>query len=398
MTVVQVDLLRLVLPPFHAVESVPVRCAWRDSTQHWNSAELDGGVAAVGARFKPKRLEICPHPVDVSMIEADLPPLPSKRMRAGVNGAVELLSLVPPNELSIGFGTRGDTGKVSVAWTAAEGLSHAIQLLGQQGLRVDAVYPPPAFLPEPEPEEQDGSTNAVIIDDWMVLRTGNANGALHPVPTSGAKPEISEDRLRKIMPEIGVVRWSAESGQDETVWSGSGWSWTLPQGQSASRSNQPGWVRPALGWGAAAVLVWVVGLNIYAGRVEADGMALKRQMADQVKAAFPELSVVLNPLQQARQLRDARQSGNATVVASDFPTLLRATAALLPESTGQVLRLDYRDGQLELRWRDGAALKASEVDALQGQAQERGLAVDSDAGSVRIRAAEAPDGAGEPAS
>lgn len=396
MTGVHVDLLRLVLPPFHAVETAPVRCAWRDTAQAWSSDKLDGGVGEIKARFKPKRLEICPHPADVSMIETDLPPLPSKRMRAGVRGAVELLSLVMPEDLAIGFGSRRNSGNVPVAWTSAEGLSHAIQTLGHHGLRVDAVYPPPAFLPEPQ--EQADSGIAVIIDDWVILRTGNETGALHPAPTPEAKPSICEDRLRIIMPQISVVRWLDESGQDETAWSGSGWNWMLPRGQSASHLNQPGWLRPAIGWGIAATLVWFVGLNIHAGRVEANGMAIKRQMADQVKAVFPELSVVLNPLQQARQLRDARQAGAATVATADFPTLLRATVALLPESTGQVAHLDYRNGLLELRWRDGAALRTSEVEALQSHAQERGLAVDTEAGGIRVRASEPSDDAVEPAS
>ena len=60
---------------------------------------------------------------------------------------------------------------------------------------------------------------------------------------------------------------------------------------------------------ALALAVWVVGLNLYATREATQGQRLKAQMSQRVKQAFPELPVILNPLQQARQQIAARQSG-----------------------------------------------------------------------------------------
>ncbi|WP_162988089.1 type II secretion system protein GspL [Alcaligenes aquatilis] len=390
MTAVKVDLLRIVLAPSQADKSAPVQCGWRLTDGSWYSEQLEN-LAEIAGRFQIKRLEVFPHPVDISMTEIDLPPLSGRKLRSAVYGAVELLALASPLSLTIGFGQRNDVGKVPIAWMANAQIARQLERLVQHGLRVDAVLPPSALLPVPDSSEQDGAVSAAIIDDWVVVRAGNNFGGLLPVPVCSRDTSKLEARIRAIVPEAAQVEWHhdgnaiAVAGSEPTMWSGTGWRWELPLAESSLRKRGANWQRPAMAWGVVVALVWLVGLNLYAHRVEDDGQALKRAMAAQVKSAFPELSVVLNPLQQARQLRDARQAGLGSVVSDDFVTMVRGATLLLAQANGQVERLEYRNGQLQIAWRDGAMLKSSELETLQTTASERGIAVETDSSGLRLR-------------
>ncbi len=74
--------------------------------------------------------------------------------------------------------------------------------------------------------------------------------------------------------------------------------------------------------------MWTVGLNLYAARQADEGQRLKALMSQQVRQAFPELPVVLNPLQQARQQLTVRQTGAAADPASAFPACCNWWAAI----------------------------------------------------------------------
>ncbi|WP_246288288.1 type II secretion system protein GspL [Achromobacter pestifer] len=365
----------------------------------WQSDAFET-LAALSARYQPKRVEVCPHPGDMSMTEIDLPPLPAKRQRVAVLGAVELLALAPPKSLAVGFGVRNAAGSVPVAWMSASVLATSLRDLQQHGLPVHAVYPPPAFLPNPEeaswPERTAG---AILIDDWAVVRTKVDGGFLQPVPAGHTELAQVNARLQPLLPDSSQLHWldvggpvDADSGQAPTPWTGGGWNWTIPTGITSTHGAEHRWLGPALGWAATAAAVWLVGLNLYASQVAAQGQALTRQMSTQVKAAFPEVSVVLNPLQQARQLRDARRAGAVSVDAADFGALTRAAAALLTQAEGQVQRLDFRDGQLTVRWREGAAPNAEELKSIEGRAHERGLAVHAEDGGLRLNVAAEQEG------
>jgi len=390
----RVDLLRLLLPSAQSKKTSPVRCAWRTPQGAWQSAVFQD-LTAIAARYQPKRIEVCPHPSDVSMTEIDLPPLSAKHQRIAVLGAVEMMALTSPKNLAVGFGPRSDKGTVPVAWMSASALSMGLRELQDHGLSVHAVFPPSAFLPNPADKAwPERTAGAMLIDDWVVVRTSANEGVLHPVPAEHADPAQIDARLRPSLSDSLQLHWlqfddaiESEHGQVPVPWTGTGWKWTLSTGKNAAHGNGRPWLRPAIGWTAVTVAMCLFGLNLHASQVAAQGQALTRQMAAQVKAAFPEVSVVLNPLQQARQLRDARQTGASSVESADFAALARAGAVLLTRAQGQVQYLDFRDGQLQIRWREGATLSPDEMKALQAQAQERGLALQFEGSGLRLQLA-----------
>lgn len=393
----RVDLLRLMLPPMRREGARCLRCAWRTPEGVWQSETFES-FGVIAAKFEPKRVEVCPHPADVAMTDIELPPLSAKRQRIAVLGVVELLALTALKNLTVGFGPRTVQGTVPVAWMSADVLSACLRELQGHGLPVHAVLPPPAFLPDPEDDSwAEGTVAAIYVDDWAVVRTGTDGGALHPGPGGRTDSAQMEEKLQPLLLDSQRVRWlhvdepvdaDTQGQAPTTAWTGAGWSWALPTGKASAHGAGHRWLRPAVGWAGVTVVAWLLGLNLYASKVAAQGQALTRQMAAQVKAAFPDVSVVLNPLQQARQLRDARKKvGAGDVDPTDFGALARGSAALLTQAEGQVQSLDFENGQLRVRWREGARPSADELKAVQERAQELGLSVQPGEGGLRMQVA-----------
>ncbi|MEC5319222.1 type II secretion system protein GspL [Brenneria populi subsp. brevivirga] len=379
----KVDLLRLILPPFQSGTKAPLRCAWRTSQDGWQSAAHDD-PAAVSRLYQARRIEACPHPADVAMAEVALPPLPAGRRRVAVLGALEPLALTPPESLAVGFGARAADGRVPVAWADATPLRAALRELRRHGILVRAVYPPPAFLPY-----FDSQTAAALrIDDWIIVRTGIDAGWIYPLVAHLHDAAQIARRVQGRLPDGVAPRWleeDAAASPAPAAWRGEGWPWPLSVMDEADGLFGAGWPAPAAGWACVAAAIWLAGLGLYAARTDAEGRALNRALSAQVKAAFPEISVVINPLQQARQLRDARRGG-AQGASADFPTLLRAAADLLPQADGQVQTLEYREGELRFRLRAGAAFSGDALRSLREPARERGLAISADADGLLLKA------------
>jgi general secretion pathway protein L len=101
------------------------------------------------------------------------------------------------------------------------------------------------------------------------------------------------------------------------------------------------WGRTLSIWGVA-LAIWCLGLNLYAGHLADEGERLRARMVAQVRQAFPQLPVVLNPLQQARQQLQGR-SGRP-----GLDGLLDGAGQAMPFLAGNVAALDYQDGVLQV--------------------------------------------------
>jgi general secretion pathway protein L len=377
---VKVDLLRLQLPPWTGPDdpTLAVRCGWRGSDGAWR----DGGTLALGdvaGRFRSRRYEACLHPGDLPMAGFTLPPLSGRRLRAAVLGAVEPCALQPLESLVVGFGPREADGTVGAAWLGAHAMDGWTRLLRRSGIAVRGLCPPTAFLPF----AAQGWVGC-RIDGWCIVRTGRSQGFTHWMP-QGADHAAS----LAAQGAPASIRWlDIEEADAAARWSGEGWRWSLPAAEAAGASGGAALAGPALGWGAIAAAVWLGGLNVYAGQLATQGQALKRQMAARVKAAFPDLPLVVNPVQQARQQKEALAAGGPQAAGSGYAGLAQGAVRLLAEvPAGQVQSLRYAPEELRIRWRDGGAPSSEAWGTLQARAREQGLAVESDAGVLRVRMA-----------
>lgn len=376
--------LRLQLPPWPGEDAVDaeVRCGWRDADGRWH----DGGVVALSAvteRFHARHVDVALPPGEVALASFMLPPLTGRRLHAAVLGAVEPCALQPLESLAIGVGPRGSDGSVPAAWVAREAQARWLALLRRHGVAPRELSLPTAFLPCPTQ-----GWAGLQSGRWLVVRTGAGAGFMQELPDGMERDAALAAHGDAPVP---AVQWIDEADK-VSQWSGDGWRWGLPASDpSQTHAGLATWLRPAAAWGAVAAAVWIAGLHVHAGQLATQGQALKRQMAVRVKAAFPELPVVVNPVQQARQQKEARtgQLPQATV-GSDYAALSRAAVGLLAQlPAGQVQALHYTSGELRIRWRDGAAPNTEALRVLQAQAREQGLSADPDTGALRITSAAA---------
>ncbi|QXH49350.1 type II secretion system protein GspL [Pseudomonas fakonensis] len=141
------------------------------------------------------------------------------------------------------------------------------------------------------------------------------------------------------------------------------------------------WGRTAAVWALAAAL-WCLGLNLYAARLAGEGEQLRAQMVSQVRQAFPQLPVVLNPLQQARQ----QLQGGQGPAAMGLARLLEGAGQSMPFLAGEVAALDYVDATLRItRQADSGQVPAAS--AWQADLAARGIEASVAAQGWTLRAA-----------
>jgi len=293
--------LRIALPDLAELSAtVPLAYAWFDRQGRCaRSGELTAAALATG--FAGARVEAVLVPDDAIVTTVQVPAVPARLLTAAVRGVTEPLVLGDLEELALGHGPRAADGTVTVAWTERDALARAWRLLSQAGLRVDALLPAQLVLPR---------------DD------------AHP-------------QQRLMLP--ADARWHNDAPR---------WSLALPA--LSPRQTSP-WRAP-LWWAAAAMMVWVVGLNIHAARLRAEAVALRAGMEAQVRVAFPDIPVVVDALRQAEQGRNALLAGQGSSSNADFVPLALASAKALPFAASHTAELRYADDAITLKL-DGADSK-----------------------------------------
>ncbi|MBJ2288217.1 type II secretion system protein GspL [Pseudomonas sp. MF6755] len=304
--------LRIGLPPLAqlSVDS-PVQFAWLE-----RGVVVSAGCESL-ARLGQHRqaLECFLHPRDSLLTSLELPPLPAAKTAAAVACAAQALILGAVDQMHVAHGPRDSDGRVQVAWVPKAGLQRLTQVLAQAQLRLRGVYPAPYALPV---------ATAALDEGYWLTRESLQQGAVHPLGQQALEVPLVEAAHR---------------------WSGAVPAWGLHAGLSQRASG--GWGR-ALACVALAAVIWTLGLNLYAARQADQGQRLKALMSQQVRQAFPQLPVVLNPLQQARQQLAARQSGAAADPGQRFTSLLQLAGRHLPFMVGSVDSLSFEQGHLHL--------------------------------------------------
>lgn len=280
-------------------------------------------VQGLATAFPNVPVQAVLHPHDAIVTSVQVPAVPSSRFEAAVRGALEALVLGDVDSLAIGHGTRGKDGEVTVAWANSAALQRAWLQLSQAGLPVRALIP---------------------------LQTLDA-----------AKSEAP-------LAEPNDPRWAVDAPD---------WSLALPH--LAPQQTSP-W-RPVLRWAALAAVLWIAGLNIYASQLRSQATRLREGMTAQVRATFPTIPVVLDPVRQARQGYEALMAGGNTSDPSDFLTLARAAAQTLPFAADQVDVLNYHDRALTLtlaKTDNPADTHVSDMPAIVQKATAAGIRIERD--------------------
>ncbi len=375
-------LLRAHLPPLALLTGDSrLRCAWLDRHLH----VLEQGnhdLTELAALLQGKALELCLHPEDSLLAVIELPPLPAARLSEAVALAADGLLLSSTQELHLVHGPRNEHGQVQLAWLDRAALRSLVQRLRHHGLQPRGLYAAPYFFAVTQ-----GHTGA-LGDGHLLVRHDAQRASVHALPEEGGR-QLGAQPVYWVGEEAAPCD-VAERLAAEHAWTGPAPACNLLQGVQQPTGKQPRWGR-AIASCAMAAMVWTVGLNLYAARLADEGQMLKRQMVSRVQAAFPELPVILNPLQQARQQRDARVAGAAAGGTVTFAGLVQQGAGRLPFMSGAVQQLDYDGQQLQLTPRNPTR-KAPADSSWQSTLAEAGLEATLSAGQWTLRPlAPAPD-------
>ncbi|MBC3779302.1 type II secretion system protein GspL [Pseudomonas sp. SWRI99] len=333
--------LKVALPPLAELDlNSGLNCAWLDR-QGQVSREERLSLGELGQRSKSAPLLCFLHPADSLLASLDVPPLPANKMVAAVQCAAQALMLGDSREMHIAHSPRDEAGQVQIAWAPRQQLLRFAQLLKQAGLTLRGLYPAPYSLPV-----LPGSV-ACVQDGHLLLRDSVQVARVQP---------LFDDGLDGVMWAPGItLHWIGDHPpmgaelpmSDAQRWTGPLPGWGLHGAVQTQNTEHRGWGR-ALGLSALAVAVWVIGLNLYAAREASQGQQLKARMSLRVKQVFPELPVILNPLQQARQQLAVRQKGAADDPAQTFNRLVLQAGSGIPSMAGSVERLAFVDGTLQL--------------------------------------------------
>lgn len=350
--------LRVGLPPLAELElHSEVSCAWLDRQGQVSRVERLT-LSQLGQRPKQPPLLCFLHPADSLLASIDLPPLPANKTAAAVQCAAQALMLGDSSQMHIGHSPRDASGEVQIAWVARQHLQRLAAVFKQAGLSLRGLYPAPYSLPV-------APGVVACVADGHLLRRESLNSAQ-------VEPLLGD--------EVDEASFAADATQR---WIGPLPGWGLHGGLQQTGGEQRGWGR-AVGCVALAVVVWVIGLNLYAAREARQGQQLKAQMSQRVKQAFPELPVILNPLQQARQQLEQRQKGAVDDPAQNFNRLVLQAGTGMPFMAGSVERLTYRDGALQLALLSDANRGGNDKD-WQSTLAQAGISVTADDAGWTLR-------------
>ncbi|WP_213938159.1 type II secretion system protein GspL [Pseudomonas sp. dw_612] len=342
--------LRVALPPLAQLTLDSAVTFVRLDRQGQVSREGQSTLLQLGQSGKTPAITCFLHPQDSLLASIDLPLLPSAKTAAAVQCAAQSLILGASEQMHIAHSPRDAHGRVHIAWLSRQWLGEFGQLLRLAGLTLRGVYPAAYGMPV---------NSAGLYEEHLLVRHSLEHAVVHP---------HFDEALSDLLLEAGSgLQWLGDAAPDAVAnrlpeaqrWTGPLPGWGLHAGVQQRSANQQGWGRAAVCC-AVALAVWTLGLNLYAAREAAQGQQLKAQMNQRVKQAFPELPVILNPLQQARQQLAARQASAATDATQRFASLVLQAGSGMPFMAGSVQSLVFENGELQLSLLDDARRNATD--------------------------------------
>ncbi|MBV6274017.1 general secretion pathway protein GspL [Alcaligenaceae bacterium CGII-47] len=254
------------------------------------------------------------HPDDAIVTRLTVPPVSAKRLDAAVMGSIEPMVLSELDELVVAHGPRASDGSVTVAWSDRARLGRAWTMLAQAGLTISAFVPHQLALP------------------------------------------AADSDLTRPLTLPADARWLAPLP-----------NWSLARDELHPGIGAGCWRRPGV-WGLAACAVWVLGLNGYAMQLDDQVQGLQQSMQQTVMQAFPQIPVILDPVRQAQQQRDALRLAQGEAATDDFIPLALATARVLDFAQGHVQSMQYEGGKLTIQLAPGYVPPANEAALAQAAA------------------------------
>ncbi len=371
---------------------------------------------------------------DVAWHRLVLPRAPAARLRAALAGAMEESLLDEPEALH--FAIAPDAAAGAPSWVAvADRAWLAAELAALEAAQVFVDRIVPSSWPADPPTghfflaaDDAGGPQAALRLAWshaggaavLSLRGALARGLLAATAADAAREAAAAaDTVLPATPPAlpEAARWSAEPDaaaaaerwldapvtvlpQAERALLAARSPWNLRQFDLVRRSRgtralrdtlrrllSPAW-RPARYGVAALVATQLVGLNVWAWRLDATVAEKRAEQVALLQQTHPQVRAVLDaPLQMRREAALLRAAAGRPD-AGDLEPLLGAAAAAWPPAQPPVESLRYEPGRLTLA---APGLDPPQMDHLRGALRPAGVRIESvDGRLVLSRAAEGP--------
>jgi len=335
---------------------------------------------------------------DVTLLHMKVPPLSPARLKAALPNLVEDQLIADPSGCIVVAGglsgVSGDSGGLrTIAVVQRAWLDSLAKTLISFGARHIAALPSQLCLSE----QSDGVIASVaewddVID--MTLRLSEQDGiGLAIVPEKDETAASAAIRtLCAVVPEAPVTLYVPQSSMpayQEAVndpaasnkhisVSADNWSTWISGAKDTSLdlmselrlSTGPGMKWRAWRWPlalvAAVLLVNVAALNIEWWRMKGESTALRSAMIQIYKSAYPNESVIIDPIAQMQQKIAAAKRNSGQAAPDDFTSITAAFGEAWSGAAGQptsIASLEYRERSLFVRLKPGVEAPSQQVKA-----------------------------------
>ncbi|MFZ5540392.1 MAG: type II secretion system protein GspL [Pseudomonadota bacterium] len=374
----------------------------------------ESGETPIALLPKASSVDVVFDTSDVFVAAVDAPRMPEAKLRLALPNLLEERLLSDPADCHFALTPQARSGTVTTIASAPKLpvavinralLTSALDALSEAGYRPRAAYSEIYVVPAPA-----AGVLSVRLDRGRgIARSGKHDGfafefdgASLPAPLLLAVRQLGIRRVQAYGRDAGkLVQFAEQLGvavdasQREIDVSATESAVNLLQGAFAPGGLLGSLSLPKLTtarlkvpliWSGVAVAVFLVGMNAYWLKLEAEAKAIRAQMETAFRSAFPEATAVVDPVLQTQRQLGALRARSGMASPDDFSVLNAQAAQLLSLAPiGSVAGIEYREGALRVKFKPGTADNPALQNTLRAQAIQIGLALRFEAdGSARL--------------
>ena len=377
---------------------------------------VQGGNTPIALLPKAALVELVFSASDVFSTSVTAPRLADVKLRQALPNLLEERLLAPPADghyaftplsRSTGTTTIATTPRLPVAVIDRGLLTRSIDALNEAGFNPRMAYSEIYTLPAPAP----GTLSVRVAQGQGVARSTRHDGVAFEFDGKSVPPALllavrqlgvqqilafgdDASKLAALGEQLGTKIAVAKTPVDANaaddavnLLQGAFASGGLLAGMPLPRINLRELRAPLL-WLGAALVVFIAGMNAYWAKLATDANGIRDGMLNAFRSQFPNASSADAGLvvELARRELGNLRARAGLASPSDFSVLNAQAAQLLAGApVGSVAGVEYADGALRVKFKQGAAGDAGLQNALRAQAVQMGLNVRFDAdGSARL--------------
>ena len=369
-----------------------MRAAGKETSIERNSLDSLAGLKSVNLVFDAR---------DVSLLSANLPPLPPAKLLRALPNIVEEQILLDVNSCAFAVGgSSRDTEKliavIDKAW-----LEFVLGAFERRGLWVTAAWPAQLTLPI----DAEG-WGLMCINEGLALRTSAVSGLgwVAAADAAGRAEAIeaallTADNGQKLQRPLTACcedpSWEApleqvatKLGLDVTVTNLQATRTcvvNLLDGRPSSAGQR--WVgsidwrawRLPLSLAAGCLAAFLIGLNLHWAQMVRERNALKVGLERKFQQTFPNTPVIVDPMLQMQRQVSTLRTRSGQSAPEDFGPLLAKLPAALNGRNDAVAGVEYREGRLRMRFSPTFVESRASRDGLIDAFRRQGLLLKFDA-------------------